>query len=239
MTIPRTIGLIGGMTYHSTVDYYKGINDGVAAALGGHHSARVVLSSVDFEDVRAFQDAGDWDGAGRFLASEATKLVQAGAQAVAICTNLMHKAAPIVEDSVDVPLIHIADSVAAEAKRRGLRTLGVMGAKWTMRDRFYSDRLATQGLACTQAGDEDIELTNQIIFEDLTFGIVREESRQALLGVAARLAQAGADAVVLACTELPLALQDGDGTVPLLDSTKCHVNALLDFILASDPSDDA
>ena len=233
MTNLRTIGLIGGMTYHSTVNYYTGINDGVAAALGGHHSARILLTSVDFQDVRVFQDTGDWDGAGRFLGHEATKLVQAGAEAVAICTNLMHKAAEQVQRCVKVPLIHIADAVAHQAKQRGLKTLGVMGAKWTMLDQFYSDRLATHGLACVQALPRDVDTTNQIIFDDLTFGIVREPSRQALLGVADRLASAGADGVVLACTELPLVLQDGDGTVPFLDSTACHVAALLDFVLGN------
>ena len=231
METPRTIGLIGGLTYHSTVEYYKAINDGVAAALGGYHSARIVLSSVDFQDMRVYQDNGDWDGAGRALGREAAKLAQAGAEVIAVCSNLMNKSAEHIQAAVDVPFVHIADAVAAEAKRRGLATLGVMGAKWTMQEDFYFDRLASHGLIGVRADASDIAITNQVIFEDLTFGVVREPSRQALLAVADRLAGAGADGVVLACTELPLAMRDGEGKVPFLDSTACHVKALVDFAL--------
>ena len=227
----HTLGLIGGMSYHSTVDYYMGINDAVAAEMGGHTSAPLLISSLNFQQVRDLQLADDWDGAGCLLAHHARLLQDAGAEAVVICTNLMHKVAPMVEEAVDVPLLHIVDAVVAEARRRGLASLGIMGAGWTMSDPFYSGLLADKGIKPVIAAPEDIALTDRIVFEELTRGIVLDSSRAQLLGVVSRLAQSGADGVVLACTELPLILSQEDSPVPLINSTQAHVTACVRFVL--------
>jgi len=227
----RTIGLIGGTSYHSTVDYYIGINDAVAREAGDHTSAPLVLHSLNFQQVREMQMAEDWEGAGVLLASHARALEAAGAEAVMICANLMHISAPAVEAAIDVPLIHIGDAVAAAARDRGLATLGIMGASWTMQDPFYADRLALHGIDVVRASQADVDLTDRLVFDELTLGIIRDESRTKLLGVVDRLAEAGADGVVLACTELPLILSPGDTAVPLINSLEAHVAAAVGFIL--------
>jgi len=230
----RCIGLLGGMSYHSTVDYYTGINRAVAATLGGHHSAPLVLSSLDFAQVREYQQAGDWDGAGALLADHALRLERAGAEAVVLCTNLMHKVAAAVEDRLTVPLLHIVDAVAAESRRLGLGSLGILGAAWTMTEPFYADRLAAAGITPVRAGSADVTLTDRIIFDELTRGVVTEASRAALQGVVDRLAAAGAAGVLLGCTELPLLLDDSSSPLPVVDSTLAHVRAAASFVLGQD-----
>ncbi|MDR0592242.1 MAG: amino acid racemase [Bifidobacteriaceae bacterium] len=232
----RPIGLIGGMSYHSTVDYYMAINDQVAAARGGFSSAPILLSSVDFAVIRAFQEAGDWAGAGRELAGHAVRLERAGAQAVMICTNLMHKVAPAVQAAVKAPLLHMLDAVAGAARDRGVDRLGIMGARWTMTEPFYADGLRQRGVEPVRADDADVALTDQIIFQELTLGRVTNSSRQALLGVVDRLVRAGARGVVLGCTELPLILKPGDAEVPLLDSTAAHAALAARFVLGGGPN---
>jgi len=226
----RTIGLLGGMTYHSTVDYYMGINDAIAARLGGHASAPLLMSSLNFQDIRDLQLAGDWTGAGQLLAAHAQKLEAAGAEAVVICTNLMHKVAPDVEASIKVPLIHIVDAVADEAANRGLTRLGLMGAEWTMRDPFYERRLADDGIAWVPASEDDIQLTDQIVFDELTRGVILDTSRIKLLGVVNDLAQRGAQGVILGCTEIPLIVNQSHTDVPLIDSAQAHIRAVVKFM---------
>jgi len=232
----RTIGLLGGMSYHSTVDYYMGINDAIASAMGGHTSAPLLVDSLNFQQVRDMQVAEDWEGAGRLLAHHARLLQGAGAEAVMICTNLMHKVAPMVEEAIDVPLLHIVDAVAEEAHRRGLSSLGIMGAGWTMRDPFYAGLLADKGIEPVIAMGEDIELTDAIVFEELTQGIILDYSRDRLLGVVDRLSQAGAEGIVLACTELPLILTQECTPIPLINSTHAHVRAAIRFVLGDEPA---
>ncbi|MDQ7991963.1 MAG: amino acid racemase [Propionicimonas sp.] len=232
----RCIGLIGGMSYHSTTDYYTGINAAVAAARGGHHSAPLLLSSLDFADVRRFQEAGDWEGAGRLLAGHAALLERAGAEAIVICTNLMHKVAPQVAERVGVPLLHIVDAVAAQARRLGLNSLGILGARWTMTEPFYGDRLAVSGVTPVRASAADVALTDAIIFDELTRGVVTGSSRAALQGVVGRLGEAGADGVLLGCTELPQILDAASSPLPVVDSTLAHVRAAAAFVLGEEPA---
>ena len=227
----RYLGLLGGMTYHSTVDYYMGINDAVAAALGGHASAPLLLDSLNFQAVRELQIADDYEAAGELLATHARRLEAAGAEGIVICTNLMHKVAPAVEAAVGIPLLHIADAVAAEARERSLATLGLMGAGVTMQQQFYADRLHDDGVEWVQASDDDIALTDRIVFDELTKGIITDASRAELLGVVGRLAEAGADGVVLGCTEIPLILSQKDSAVPLIDSAQAHIRACVEFVL--------
>jgi len=227
----HTLGLIGGMSYHSTVDYYLGINDAVAEQMGGHASAPLLISSVNFQEVRDLQLADDWDGAGRLLAHHGRLLEDAGVEAIVICTNLMHKVAPQVEDAISVPLLHIGDAVAEAARERGVSSLGIMGAQWTMADGFYSDYLRDKGITPVIADADDIELTDRIVFDELTQGVILDSSRDLLLGVVDRLAQKGAEGIVLACTELPLILSQDQTSIPLVNSTHAHVEAAVRFVM--------
>ncbi|MCL1838192.1 MAG: amino acid racemase [Propionibacteriaceae bacterium] len=227
----RRLGLLGGMTYHSTVEYYKGINSAIAHVVGGHTSAPLFLDSLNFQEVRNYQVNEDWDQVGALLASHARTLEKAGAQAVMICSNLMHKVAPSVADAIDIPLIHIVDAIAAAAKRRGISSLGILGTSPVMRDAFYADRLLANQIQAVKACEADIEITDQIIFDELTKGIIADTSRVALCCVVDRLAQAGAQGVVLGCTELPLILSEQDTDIALIDSAAAHIDAAVDFIL--------
>ncbi len=228
----RTLGLIGGMSWHSTATYYRLINEAVAAERGGHASARIVLQSLDFSEIRACQVAGDWAGAGRLLAEAARRCTDSGADVVAICTNLMHKVAPVVEAAVDVPLLHIADAVAAEAERRGWERLGILGTRWVMEEPFYSDRLARHGKKAVTPDEGDRMLVDRVVFEELTQGKVLDRSRAAYLDVVSRLAERGADAVVLACTEIGLLLDPEDSPLPVIDSAEVHARELARTALA-------
>jgi aspartate racemase len=222
----ETLGLIGGMSWHSTATYYRIINEVVSAARGGHASARISLQSLDFEEIRQCQLDGDWERAGELLAQAGQHCVRSGATTVAICTNLMHKVAPQVEAALDVPLLHIGDAVAAEARRRGWRTLGILGTTWVMEESFYADRLATHGVAAVAPAADDRASIDTIIFDELTQGVVTDASRATYVDVIGRLAEQGADAVVLACTEIGLLISPEDSPLPLIDSAEVHAREL-------------
>ncbi|MGC5165607.1 aspartate/glutamate racemase family protein [Luteimicrobium sp. DT211] len=229
-----TLGILGGMSWHSTSEYYRLLNTAVAERLGGHHSAQLLLASVDFDDVRRLQVDGDWDGAGALLADRAVGLERAGADAVLIATNLMHKVAPAVEAAVGVPLLHIADAVADAARARGLGRLGVIGSGWVMTEAFYGERLGRHGIEVVRPATgwaDDAATVDRVVFDELTRGEVRAESRDAVVGVLQRLADAGAEGVVLGCTELDLLLDEDVSPVPLVDSTTAHVDAAVRFLL--------
>ncbi len=228
----RTLGIIGGMSWYSTAEYYRVLNTAVQERLGGHHSAHLLLESLDFAEVRELQLADDWAGAGEVLAAAGRRLEAAGADAVLIATNLMHKVAPAVEAAIDVPLLHIADAVADVATTAGHRTLGVIGTRWVMAEPFYADRLARHGIGAVVPEPAAQEEVDRIIFDELTQGEVTEGSRARLLAVVDDLRAAGADAVVLACTELELALPAGEGPVPLIDSARVHALAAAELALA-------
>lgn len=222
----ETLGLIGGMSWHSTATYYRIINEIVAAARGGHASARITLESLDFEEIRQCQIRGDWASAAALLTEAGQRCVRSGATTVAICTNLMHKVAPEVEAGIDVPLAHIADAVAAEAARNGWRTLGILGTRWVMEEDFYAGRLARHGIDSVIPDEADREMSDTIIFDELTKGIVQVASRSAYIDTIQRLADQGADAVVLACTEIGLLIQPHEVPVPLVDSVEVHAREL-------------
>jgi aspartate racemase len=222
----ETLGLIGGMSWHSTATYYRIVNELVAAELGGHASARIALQSLDFAEIRACQVAGDWDRAAELLVEAGRRCVAGGATTVAICTNLMHKVAPQVEAALEVPLLHIGDAVAVEAGRNGWRTLGILGTRWVMEETFYADRLARHGIAAVAPGAADREDVDRIVFDELTQGVVRPESRERYVEVIGRLAEQGADAVVLACTEIGLLIDAADSPLPIVDSAEAHAREL-------------
>jgi aspartate racemase len=222
----NTVGLIGGMSWHSTATYYRIINEMVAAERGGHASARIALQSLDFAEIRQCQVDGDWDRAAALLAEAGRRCEDGGATTVAICTNLMHKVAPQVEAAIGVPLLHIADAVGAEADRRGWRSLGILGTSWVMEESFYADRLARHDIAAVAPEPADRGIVDQIIFDELTQGVVRDASRAVYLDVIRRLADRGADAVVLACTEIGLLVDAEDSPLPIIDSAEAHARAL-------------
>lgn len=239
LDVMSTVGLVGGMSWHSTAEYYRLVNERVAGARGGHASARLVLTSLDFAEVRRLQLAEDWDAAGDLLTSAALTCVAAGAEVVAICTNLMHKVAPRVEDGLagtGVPLLHIADAVAAEASRAGASRVGLVATRWVMEEEFYAERLARHGVSTVVPdADERIEV-DRVVFEELTQGVVRASSRAAYVAAIEGMAARGAEAVVLACTEIGLLLGPDDSPLPLVDSCAAHAAALADVALDLTPS---
>ena len=231
----RTIGLVGGMSWYSTLEYYRVINTEVQRRLGGHASAQVALQSLDFAAVRRCQQDEDWAAAGRLLGDAARRCEAGGADVVLICTNLMHKVADAVADAIQVPLLHIADAVAAQAQRNGWTRLGLLGARWVMEETFYADRLAAHGISVVTPDAEGRAMVDRVIFAELTQGRIEPASRDAYAAVVAELADQGAEAVILGCTEIGLLLAEADSALPLIDSMQAHALAAVDFALAPVP----
>lgn len=225
------IGLLGGMSWHSTVQYYRGLNMAVADARGGHASAPLLIDSADFAEVRALQVADRWETAGDVLAAAAQRLVAGGAGALAIATNLMHKVAPAVEAAVDVPLIHIADAVAERARLAGHGTLGILGTARTMQDDFYRARLAAHGIDVVVPDPETCRTLDRWIFDELTQGYFTDPARSDFLAAMTALQARGADAVVLGCTEIGILIPPAEAPMPALDSVDAHVSVLSRFCL--------
>ncbi|MHB1528026.1 MAG: aspartate/glutamate racemase family protein [Acidiferrobacteraceae bacterium] len=219
----RTIGLIGGMSWESTVPYYRLINETVKERLGGFHSARIVLYSVDFHEIEHLQATGDWDGAGHLLAQAAVALHAAGAEGLVLCTNTMHKVAPAIERAVTIPLLHIADATGEDIQRGGLATVGLLGTRFTMEEDFYTGRLRERhGIEVVIPDTVDRERIHRIIYEELCLGRVLDPSRTECQRIMQRLVDRGAEGVILGCTELSLLLGPGDAPVPVFDTTGIH-----------------
>ena len=227
----QTIGLIGGLSWYSTVDYYRVINETVQRRRGGHASALIALQSLDFAEVRAMQQAGEWSAAATLLAGAGRRCQDAGADFVLICSNLMHRVAAEVQAAIDIPLLHIADAIVDRARAHGWSQLGVLGSRWVMEEDFYLGRLSTAGMGVHVPDPEDRTLVDRVIFDELTLGRFRPESRSAYLRVIARLATGGADAVVLGCTEIGQLVGSEDSSLPLLDSMRVHAEAAADLSL--------
>lgn len=228
----KTIGLLGGMSWHSSADYYRLVNEEVATRLGGHHSAQCLLASLDFEEVRDLQRREAWDEAGALLAAAARGLQDGGADFVVLCTNLMHKAAPEIEAVLDIAFLHIADAVGAQAVAAGHTRVGLLGTRWVMEETFYSDRLrSAYGVEVVVPDAAGRELVDRVIFDELTLGRVEDASRAAYVAVIEQLAAAGAQAVVLACTEIELLIGAKDSPIPVIDSTYAHAMAAVDASL--------
>ena len=222
----KTIGLIGGMSWESTVTYYRQINETIKDRLGGLHSAKLVLYSVDFDEIEQFQHSGNWEAAGAVLAGAARSLEAAGAGFIVLCTNTMHKVAASIEASVDIPLLHIADPTANEIKRAGHTTLGLLGTRFTMEQDFYRDRLSSRhNLRVIIPAPIDREIIHRIIYEELCLGVVKSESRAEYRRIMAVLASQGAQAIILGCTEISLLVSQQDSPVPLFDTTAIHAMA--------------
>jgi aspartate racemase len=228
----KVLGLLGGMSWESTVAYYRLANEETRAHLGGLHSAPLLLWSADFAEIEALQVGGSWDEAGARLARAAQALEGAGAELLVLCTNTMHKVADAIESSVSIPLVHIVDSVARAVAPSGTAQVGLVGTRFTMEDPFWADRMRRYGIEVRVPPLEDREVVHQIIYEELCRGVFRPESRAALVQVIERLALAGAGGVVLGCTEIELLLHQGDTAVPLFPTTALHVRHAVDAALS-------
>ena len=228
----KMIGLIGGMSWESTVPYYRILNETVKQRLGGLHSAKVVLHSVDFHEIEAMQAAGAWEAAGDAMAAAARSLEAAGADFLVLCTNTMHKVAPALERAAGIPLLHIADPTAAAARAQGIARVGLLGTRFTMEEDFYAGRLREKhGLEVLTPAAGERALVHRVIYEELCLGQVRGESREAFRRVIAGLVEAGAQGIILGCTEIGLLVQPGDSPAPLFDTTRLHALAAVDKAL--------
>ena len=228
----RRIGLLGGMSWESTALYYRLVNEGVRDRLGGFHSARLVLASVDFADVEAMQAAGDWEAAGSLLADEARNLEAAGAECVVLCTNTMHKVADAIEAAVAIPLLHLADVTASAVRDARLDRVALLGTRFTMEQPFYADRLRSHGIDVLVPEGDDRTLVHDVIYDELVLGVVRDESRAAYVDVVRRLVEQCAGGVVLGCTEIELLIGPDDVDVPVFATTALHARAAVDFALS-------
>lgn len=232
MSEPRLLGLIGGMSWESSAEYYRLINQGVRARLGGVRSARLVMWSFDFGEIEALQHAGRWDDAAGLLSDAARRLETAGAGLVLICTNTMHRMADTVQAALGVPLLHIADPTAERIAAAGLRRVGLLGTAFTMEQDFYKGRLTQRhGLEVLVPDAGDRALVHRVIYEELVQGRIDPASREAYRGVIARLVAQGAEAVILGCTEIMLLVRPEDSAVPLFDTTALHAEAAVEWAL--------
>lgn len=229
----KTIGLLGGMSWESTALYYKIINEGVNAQLGGLHSARLIMYSVDFYEIEQLQAAGDWQQAGEKLAAAARSLEKAGADFLVLCTNTMHKIAPAITAAVSLPLLHIADATAEAIKTAGLRKVGLLGTRFTMEQDFYKQRLqADHGIDVLIPDETGRETVHQVIYQELCLGHINAASREKYRAVIADLVDQGAEAIVMGCTEITLLIDQQDAAVPLFDTTRIHADAAVALALA-------
>ncbi|MGR5283835.1 aspartate/glutamate racemase family protein [Vibrio maritimus] len=228
----KTIGLLGGMSWESTANYYKAINEGVKTAKGGFHSAKIALFSVDFAEIEAMQRNGDWHAAMEYLSQAALSVQAAGADALLICTNTMHKVAPEIEQRLSIPLIHIADATAKKLVKDGVTKVGLLGTAFTMEQDFYKGRLEQQfGIDVLVPNNEQRKCVHDVIYQELVKGEVREASKQKYLQIVGDLAANGAQAIILGCTEIAMLIQQTDTIVPLYDTTQIHSDAAVSFAI--------
>ncbi|QHM72074.1 aspartate/glutamate racemase family protein [Mixta intestinalis] len=229
----KTIGLLGGMSWESTALYYKIINEGVQAQLGGLHSARLVMYSVDFYEIERLQAAGEWQQAGALLADAARALQAAGADFIVLCTNTMHKVAPELSAATSLPLLHIADATAEAVKTAGISKVGLLGTRFTMEQTFYRARLEQQyGIEVLIPDEAARDTVHQIIYQELCLGHIHPASREKYRAVIAGLVASGAEAIIMGCTEITLLIDRQDAAVPLFDTTQLHAEAAVALALA-------
>lgn len=229
----KTIGMLGGMSWESSVTYYQLINSGIKTALGGLHSAKIAMVSVDFSEIEKMQAAGDWQAAADALSSAAQGIQAAGADFLIICTNTMHKVAPAIEKAISIPVLHIADATGAELKANNHRKVGLLGTAFTMEQSFYKDRIQEKfGIEVITPNTDDRARIHEVIYSELCLGQIRDESRQDYLDIVERLSDAGAESIILGCTEIPLLLKQEHTAVPLYDTTAIHAEAAVALALS-------
>ena len=230
----KTIGLLGGMSWESTALYYRAINEGVKERLGGLHSAKIAMLSVDFQEIETLQMAGDWQAAGEQLARAARQVQDAGADFLLICTNTMHKVAPQIEEAISIPLLHIADATAGRIKAAGLDTIGLLGTRFTMEKDFYAGRLREKhGLHVLVPTKQERAIVHRVIYEELVLGHVRSESRERFLQIMDSLQARGAQGIIEGCTEIVMLVQQEHTAIPLFDTTAIHAQSAVEQALKS------
>lgn len=218
----KTIGLLGGMSWESTVTYYQMINETVKKELGGLHSAKILLYSVDFSEIEAYQSNGEWEKSAELLGTAALNLQKAGADFIVICTNTMHKVASQIKDKITIPLIHIADATADVLSDAGIKTVALLGTKYTMTQDFYKDKLISRGIEVLIPNAEDIEMVNHVIYDELCRGIISADSRSEYVRIIEALKSKGAEGVILGCTEIGMLVHQEDVSLPVFDTTVIH-----------------
>lgn len=228
----KVIGLLGGMSWESSIEYERLINTEVRRRLGGAHSADLIVRSYDFAEIEALQEAGDWDTAARRLAADARTLQAAGADLILLCTNTMHRVADAIETAISVPFVHLADAIAAAVLAAGITEVGLLGTRYTMEEGFYRERLGGHGLTVIVPDEHDRELVHRIIFEELVRGEVGGESKRRVLEVIGRLSGSGARGIIAGCTEIELLVSADDVTLPYFPTTQLHAMAAVELALA-------
>lgn len=229
----KVMGLIGGMSWNSTLEYYRIINESFAQRLGGFHSARLILYSLDFDEIERAQREARWDDAARILFEAASALKQAGADFLVICTNTMHKVADVVAEEAGLPLLHIVDVTGNAIRGRGLHRIGLLGTRFVMKEAFYQERLQERfGIEVLVPEEDDMLAVHRIIYDELCQGITKASSRRTCADIISRLVSRGAEGIVLGCTELPLFIGSGDMDVPVFDTTRLHAEAAVNLALA-------
>ncbi|PKF85702.1 aspartate racemase [Bacillus sp. BA3] len=218
----KTIGLIGGMSWESSLEYYRIINEEVKAKLGGLHSAKCILYSVDFEEIERCQAEGDWESSGKLLGDVALSLEKAGAEMIVICTNTMHKVIEYIEEKVSLPILHIADSTAKQIQMSKISTVGLLGTKYTMEQDFYKTRIKSNGIKVLIPNDEDRKVINKVIYEELCLGEIQHSSRDYYKKVIKGLVDDGAEGIIQGCTEIGLLIKPEDSEVPLFNTAVIH-----------------
>ncbi|MFA5576633.1 MAG: aspartate/glutamate racemase family protein [Tissierellaceae bacterium] len=227
----KTMGLIGGMSWESSLEYYRIINEEVKNRLGGLHSAKIILHSVDFHEIELYQRRGQWEKAAQVLGDVGRGLEAAGADFIIICTNTMHKVADQLQKGINIPLLHIADLTADKVLADGIKTLGLLGTKYTMEEDFYRSRLEERGIRVLIPKEPDRIAINTVIFEELCLGNIVNESREKYKKIIEELIGEGAEGIILGCTEVGMLVKEEDSTVPLYDTTILHAMGAVDFAL--------
>ncbi|HBF5147353.1 TPA: aspartate/glutamate racemase family protein [Clostridioides difficile] len=218
----KTIGLIGGMSWESTITYYQVINTVIKERLGGLHSSKCILYSVDFQEIEECQSSGNWEKSAKILADAAIKLQEAGADFIVICTNTMHKVSDKIQESIHIPLLHIADVTATVLREKEIKKVALLGTKYTMEQDFYKNIIINNGIEVLIPNEEDRIIVNDTIFNELCLGIVSESSKKAFLSIIDKLSKQGAEGVILGCTEIGLLIKQNDTSIPLFDTTVIH-----------------
>jgi aspartate racemase len=227
----KVIGFIGGLSWRSSIEYYRIANETIAERLGGSHSAKTIMYSVDFDEVVKLQHCGKWAEISELITNAAKALEKAGADCIVICTNTIHKISDEVQKSVGIPLLHIADATAEVMKRKGLKKIGLLGTKFTMEESFYKDRLNRCGFEVVVPSKTEIQMIHDVIYNELCLGKIRRSSKERFRSVIANLVKHGAQGVVLGCTEIPLLIKQSDSNIPLFDTTAIHIKAAVDYAL--------
>jgi len=227
----KTIGLIGGMSWESSAMYYRLLNEKVQQQLGGLHSAKCILYSVDFQEIEHYQANGQWQNAGEILGEAARSLEKAGADFIVICTNTMHKVIDIIETNITIPILHIADATAVQIQQASIQTIALLGTKYTMEQEFYKTRIEQAGINVIVPNEEERTVINRIIYEELCLGKIEPTSKETYLQVIANLVKSGAQGIILGCTEIGLLIQQEDVLVPVFDTTIIHALAAVEKAL--------